>query len=328
MAFKDQFRSVIEWDNPLPFELFFKFSERGDEIKNASKLVLQPGQGCILTYEGKIQEVFTEEGLYNLETDNVPFITTLKKVMNFFESEHKVGVWFYRVADMVNIRWGTRIPITYNDPVYGFPVNLRGFGNYSLRITDPTNFFTNIIAGQEHYCTSDLQEVFLSRITQPITSYLANAKFSYADIDSNIETIAADARERTEEIFQNLGFELLDFRIEGTSFDEETDKRIGEISDVQAEAKAASFAGVDFAELQRLKAMRDAAKNEGNAGAAMGMFTGMGMGAMVQQPAETAVEAPPVDIRSKLQDLKALFEDDLISQDEYDAKKQELISQM
>ncbi len=327
MNLKNQMRSVIQWENPRNFQLFYKFTDRGDELKNASKLILQPGQGCIFTYEGKVEGVFEEEGIHDLKTSNKPFWTTIKKFMNAFESEHKTGIWFYRSSDMLNIRWGTRIPITYNDPVYGFPVNLRGFGNYSIRITDPKNFFVNILAGKLDYFVDELQEVFLSRITQPISNYLANAKFSYAEIDSNIELIAKEAQSKSIQIFEDLGFKLLDFRIEGTSFDQETNQRIGEISNVQADVKAANIAGVDFAELQRLKAMRDAAKNEGAAGATMGMFAGMNMGStMGQQQGQTG--PTKTDVRSKLKELKELFEDDLISEEEFQTKKRQLLDQM
>lgn len=324
MDLKSQMRSVLKWENPKEDQLFYKFIDSGDELKNASKLILQPGQGCIFTYEGKIEGVFEEEGLYDLETANKPFLTSLKKFMTAFESEHKTGIWFYRKAEMLNIRWGTRFPITYTDPVYGFPVKLRAYGNYSLRITNAKEFFVNIMAGQLDYFVDQLQEIFLSRITQPISSYLANAKFSYADIDSHMETIAAEARVKTVAVFEKLGFELTDFRIEGSSFDPETNKRIGEISDVQADVKSATIAGVDFAELQKLKAMRDAAKNEGMAGASMGVFAGVELGKTMQQKTPEAT-TNTTDVRTKLKDLKSLFEDDLISEAEYQTKKQQLL---
>ena len=257
--------------------------------------------------------VFEEEGLYDLETANKPFLTTIKKFMNAFESEHKTGIWFYRKADMVNVRWGTRIPITYNDPVYTFPVKLRAYGNYSIRITKPENFFRNILAGQKDYFVDELQEIFLSRITQPISNYLANAKFSYAEIDSNMENIALEAKNKSISVFEDLGFQLLDFRIEGNSFDKETNDRINEISDVQAEVHSANIAGVDFAELQKLKAMRDMAKNEGAAGAGMGMFAGMNMGNSIgQTQQQEQTPTAKLDVRTKLKELKELFEDDLI----------------
>ncbi|NRD20855.1 SPFH domain-containing protein [Winogradskyella eckloniae] len=329
MGILNQMRSVIQWESPQQYQLFYKFTDRGDELKNASKLILQEGQGCVFTYEGKIEGVFDEAGIYDLKTDNKPFITTIKKLMNAFESEHKTGIWFYRKVDMLNIRWGTRIPITYNDPVYAFPVHLRGYGNYSLKITEPKNFFINVLAGQSNYYVDELQEIFLSRITQPISNYLANAKFSYAEIDSNIENIARETQERTVQIFEELGFQLLDFRIEGTSFDKDTNKRIDEISNMQAEVKAANIAGVDYAELQKLKAMRDMAKNEGMAGTSMGMFAGMNMGNTMQaNTSNEKKESAAIDIRSKLKDLKALFEDELISEEEFLAKKKDLLDSM
>ena len=329
MGIINQMRSVIQWENPKQYQLFYKFTDRGDELKNASKLIVQEGQGCIFTYEGKIEGVFDEAGIYDLKTDNKPFITTLKKIMNAFVSEHKTGIWFYRKADMLNVRWGTRIAITYNDPVYAFPVHLRGYGNYSLKITEPKNFFINVMAGQSDYFVDELQEIFLSRISQPISNYLANAKFSYAEIDSNIETIASEAQQKTDKIFEDLGFKLLDFRIEGTSFDKTTTDRINEISDMQAEMKAANIAGVDFAELQKLKALRDMAKNEGAAGASMGMFAGMNMGnTMNTNESVDKNTSSSNDIRTKLKDLKSLFEDDLISEEDYQTKKEELLKEL
>lgn len=324
MGVQQQFRSVVQWEQPREHQVFMRFTERGDELKNASKLVLQPGQGCIFTHEGRIAGVFAEEGLYDLHTANIPFITTLKKVLNLFESEHKVGLWFYRQADLLNIRWGTRLPITYNDPVYALPVELRGFGNFSVRITDPQRFFTNVVAGQGTYFAYELQEVFLSRVGQTISNYLANARFSYAEVDANLERIAAEAAERMRPEFEALGFRLLDLRIEGTSFTEATQQRIAGISDVQADVRAAKLAGVDFAEFQRLKALRDAARNEGAAGAGAGLFAGLGLGQQLHPPAAPAT----TDVHARLKKLKQLFEEGLLDEQEFAQKKQELLKEL
>ncbi len=322
MNIKQQFKSVIEWENPNERELFIKSTDNFEEIKNASKLILQVGQGCILTYEGKVQEVLQEEGIYDLKTDNKPFITKIKKFLALQErSEHILGIWFFRKADIVNMRWGTRVPISYTDPIYTFPILLSAFGNYSVKITEPLAFFKNIIAGKNLFTHSDLKEIFLSRILQPITDYLANAKFSYVEIDSRLNEIAQNTQEKTNIIFTDLGFEVLDFRIEGTQFDQETLDRIGEVSDIQAEVKSAQIAGVDFAELQKLKAMRDAAKNEGTAGTTMGLFTGAEL-------SRTTNETPKEDIKSKLVKLKELFDLELISEEEFNEKKKELLAKM
>ncbi|MBS9767224.1 MAG: SPFH domain-containing protein [Flavobacteriaceae bacterium] len=322
MNINKQFRSVIEWENPNERELFIKVTDNFEEIKNASKLIVQEGQGCILTYEGKVQEVISQAGMYDLKTDNTPFITKLKKFFALRErSEHILGIWFYRKADIVNMRWGTRVPIAYTDPIYSFPILLSAFGNYSVKITEPLAFFETIIAGKHLFTHSDLKQIFLSRILQPITDYLANAKFSFVEIDSRLNEIAENTQAKTQAIFTDLGFQVLDFRIEGTQFDKETLDRIGEVSDVQAEVKSAQIAGVDFAELQKLKALRDVAKNEGTAGATMGMLTGLELG-------KTTTQAPKEDVKTKLLKLKELLDLELITKEEFQTKKMELLGKL
>jgi membrane protease subunit (stomatin/prohibitin family) len=86
---KSQLRSVIQWDNPPPNALFERWSASGDEIKNASKLIVGPGQGCIFVYEGKVEGVYTQEGIVELKTANIPFWTTITKFMQAFVSEHR-----------------------------------------------------------------------------------------------------------------------------------------------------------------------------------------------------------------------------------------------
>ena len=54
-SIRRQLRTVIEWRDPSPEALFSQWSDNGDEIKNASKLIVNPGQGCIFVYEGQIR---------------------------------------------------------------------------------------------------------------------------------------------------------------------------------------------------------------------------------------------------------------------------------
>ncbi len=302
---KKQLKSVIQWENPNPDALFYRWSDNGDEIKNASKLIVGPGQGCIFVYEGRVEGVYVKPGLVELKTSNIPFITTIIKFMQDFVSEHKVGIYFFRTTQILDQKWGTPATIKYEDPKYKFPVSLRAFGNYTLRISDGGFFFVNVTGASEEYKISQIREPINSRLVQPLTEYLASSKFSYADIDSNREIIAHDLSAKFTDEFNKLGFELSDFRIEGTSFDEDTMRRINRIADMSAEAQAADKAGVSFAQLQQLEAMRDAAKNEGTAGFGMAMGVGMGFG---QLAGNIAIQQPAEDPAVKLKKLKGLLD--------------------
>ena len=68
--FKHQMRSVIEWKEQDTNILFHRLETSTDEIKNSSKLIVAPGQGCLLVYDGKVKATLTEPDTYELQTDN------------------------------------------------------------------------------------------------------------------------------------------------------------------------------------------------------------------------------------------------------------------
>ena len=326
-----QLRSVIEWKNPAPDMLFQRWTDNGDEIKNASKLLVGPGQGVIFVYEGKPQAVITEPGLTDLKTQNIPFWTTVTKFMQAFRSEHKVGIYFFRTAEVLNQGWGTPGPVKYIDPQYKFPVGMKGYGNFSFRISDASSFFINVMGQRDELLVDDLRSVIVARIVQPLTDFLAESGFGYNEIDSRRNEIADGVRDKVSPILQALGFQLSDFRIENTDFDDDTRRRVGRIADMQAEAQAAQAVGMDFAKVQQLAALRDAAQNQGGmAGLGVGLGAGMGLGQAMSGMMNTMGTQQPAadDPVARLAKLKQMLDSSLISQEEYDAKKQQIISQM
>jgi len=331
---KRQLRSVIEWENPAPDILLSQWTENGDEIKNASKLIVGPGQGCIFVYKGKVQSIIDEECMINLKTQNIPFWTTITKFMQFFDSENKVAIYFYKKTKILDQKWGTNSPIKYDDPKYNFPISLKAYGNYSYQISDPKNFFVNIVGSHTDFYADDFRQVLSTRMIHPISDYLAENKYSYADIDANREEIASGLFEKLSHLFHQLGFDITDFRIEGTNFDDDTLRRINRISDLIAESHAAKAVGLDYAKVQQLEAMREAAKNEGGgAGLGMGMGAGIGLGQSMAQsindtPAPVAPTSETDELMAKLVQLKKMYTAELITAEEYAAKKQSILDQM
>lgn len=285
--FANQLRSVIEWKDADPDLLIWKWTGTNDELKNASKLIINPGQAAIFVYEGQVKAVHDYPGLFELKTANLPFWTTLSKIMQGFTSEHKANVYFVRITEFLNQKWGTKAPVKYTDPKYQFPVGLRAFGNFSFHITDPRKFFTEFSSNQDVIPISAIKNVIVDRILQPLTDVLATSGFSYAEIDSKRMELSKKLSELAAPEFLPLGFEMSDFRIENTDFDEKTQERIDKISDKMADAHAINAMGNinnqglnAYATIERLNAMNTAAANpNGMAGVGVGMGAGMGLGA-------------------------------------------------
>lgn len=107
--------------------------------------------------------------------------------------------------------------------------------------------------------------------------------------------------------------------------------RINNIADTQAQAIAASSAGLSYADMQKLGALRDAAKNEvGAAGMFMGMQAGNMLGGMMN-PLTPENHSTPVNTETteaRLIKLKHLKDQGLISEEEFSQKKSAILSEI
>jgi membrane protease subunit (stomatin/prohibitin family) len=331
-SLKRQLRSVIEWETAAPSTLFEAWSTDHDEIKNASKLLLKPGQGAIFLHDGKVAAVHTEPGLFELATSNIPFLTTISRVMQAFESEHKVGIYFFWQTEFLSQKWGTTGPVKYTDPVYKFPVGLRAFGNFSYQLAEPQRFFSNIVGSRTSYTIEDASRALSQRFMQPLTDLLATSSWGYVEIDKHRSELADQFKEKLIPIFAELGFTCTDVRIEHTDFDPETHERISRIANAIADTEAARAAGLTYAQMQQLGALRDAARNEGGL-AGIGASLGAGL-SLAQTMSDTfkgsgapAVAGPDTHAE-RLRKLKVLRDEDLISADEYEKKRQQILNEL
>ena len=327
--FKKQLNTVVEWTSQDASVLFKQVDTPTDEIKNASHLIVAPGQGCVVVYEGKIQATLTEPGRYSLSTDNHPFITTLIKIYQSFESEHKMRIYFFSTAELLNQRWGTASPIKYMDSTYRFPVEVGAYGNYALKLTDASGFFTNLMGSQEEFTANDLREVVVARIIPLLSSHLAQSGYSYLNIDTHLALISAELKEKSQATFNELGLELTDFRIEATSFDEESCERINKIAGMTAEALSAAEVGLDYVQLEKLRALRDAARNEGGlAGAGLQVGAGLELSKSLISETEKQTNDAGIDPVTQLKKLKMLLDEKIITQEEFDEKKRDLLAKL
>mgnify|MGYP000554050725 CR=1 FL=1 len=71
-------------------------------------------------FKPQLTAVIEEEGIVSLLTSNIPFWTTITKFMQAFESEHKVGLYFYKRTRILDQKWGTLSTIKYDDPKVQF----------------------------------------------------------------------------------------------------------------------------------------------------------------------------------------------------------------
>ena len=337
-AFKNQWIDIIRWENPSSELLVWKFPQALDQIENKSSLIVDPGLAAIFIHNGKIEAIQTEPWTWKLETANIPFVSALKNIMSGFETHDKAQIYFVKTNQITNQKWGTPNSITYIDPVYDFPVELRAFGNFSFRVADVENFWLNYVANKAEVSVDSIRMMIVDRLIGQIGSIFAKKKISYNEIDAYAYEISKELMEATKEEFEKLWLELTDFRIEDTNFTEKTEEFISKITSKSADVAAINKtwnidrnAMANYSQIEQLNAMNKAAEAGGTAGDMMWAGIGMAMWMNMQNQMgnmQNNTQKQEESLEDKLVKVKNLFDKGLIDENEYKAKKAEILEKM
>jgi membrane protease subunit (stomatin/prohibitin family) len=298
-----EFIDIVEWLDATNDTIVHRFERYQNEIKNGAKLIVREGQKAVFVNEGQLADVF-DPGTYDLTTRNLPILTTLKGWKYGFDSPFKAEVYFVNTRLFTDEKWGTKNPVMLSDERFGL-TEIRAFGTYSFRISDPGTFVVNVVGTDGNFTNYEVNEHLKSLIVTRFTDTVGEANLPLELYAANTSELSETCREVMSPEFDRIGIELEKFYIENVSMPEELKKEIFEYSRLDK---------LDMSKLTQFKAakaMEAAAKNEGGtAGAGMGL--GMGfvlaqqMGTMMTPPQPTAtpvaagpaITPPPVPILS------------------------------
>ena len=286
-----EFIDVIEWTEDDSEMMVWRFERYGHEIKYGAKLTVREGQVAVFVHEGQLADVFTP-GLYMLETNNMPVLTTLQHWDHGFRSPFKSEIYFLRTTRMPNFKWGTKNPVMLRDPEFG-PVRIRAFGTYAARISDPAVFMTEIVGTEGAFTRDEISFQIRSIIVQEFSRAIAQSGIPVLDMAANTGDLGKVIGEAIAPVLRQCGLSLPELYIENISLPDAVEKALdkrtsmGLIGDLDrytqyAAAEALSAAGTDG----------DSAMAAG-LGAGMGMAMAQNMGPWGAHPARAAAAPPP-----------------------------------
>lgn len=263
---------VIEWSDNSHNTLVYKIDTKKNVIARGSALTVREGQAAVFCDKGRMADVFLP-GYYKLDTDSLPVLTALLSWKYGFETPFKSEVYFVNTNRFTKQRWGTANPIMLRDPDFG-AVRVRGYGTYSFRVKDPYVFMTELSGSHSTYRTEDISDHIRSMLVMAISDALGESGISVVDMAANLMELSDAVKASLEKRFSELGLELSDFNFENISLPAELEKAMDE------NARLGMFRrNMDvYTRMAQADALKDAAKNPGTAGSAMGAGLGLGMG--------------------------------------------------
>ena len=324
---RKQFIDVIEWPNPGDDTLMWRFPAEDQEIQTGATLVVRESQQALFVDEGKTADMFGA-GTHLLTTQTLPLLTNLKNWDKLFASPFKSDVYFFNLRQQLGRRWGTAQPVTVRDSEFGV-VQLRAFGMYDYRISDPAKLFSEVTGVAAQYSREQLDEPLRNVVMTRLASVFGSSGIAFLDMAANQMLLSQKMAELLSPDFARLGLALERFSVESVTLPEAIQKALDErismgvVGDLNR-----------YTQYQAATAIPLAAQNEGGiAGIGAGVGVGAAIGqAMAASMNPTAAPAAPAagnnDPQARLAQLKALLDQGLITAADYDQAKAEVLKQL
>ena len=231
--FGKQLANVVEWEEYRDDVIFWKWTNR--EIKKGSRLIIRPGQDAIFMYNGVMEGIFKEEGSFDIESDIIPFLSTLKGFKFGFNSGIRAEVLFVNTKEFT-VKWGTKNPVAIPTPQLPGGMPIRAFGTFNFKAEDYVALIDKVAGVKQMYCVEDVRERVVAVVDQLLMKWISKEGKDMFNLQANAHEIADGIKGDLDMQISKIGLTITDFVISSFSYPEE-------IQRMQTKAASQSMVG-------------------------------------------------------------------------------------
>lgn len=286
---RGEFIDIIEWTEPSQNDILaYRFPRYNNEIKMGAKLTVREGQAAVFVSEGQLADVF-QPGMYTLQTQNMPVLSTLKGWKYGFASPFKAEVYFISMRQWTDQKWGTQNPIMMRDAEFGV-VRVRAFGSYAFHVSEPATFLKQLVATDPSFETWEISNQLRNVIVSRFVDVIGQAKTAVLDLAGNYDKISKTALESIKPDLGSMGLALTQFFIENISLPPEVEKAL------DTRTRMAAIGDLNrYTQYQTAEAIPNAAAGGGGvAGVGAGFAIGAQMANQMGAAMGAAAAPPPI----------------------------------
>ncbi len=243
--FGNQFSQLVEWDEFRDDMIFWKWP--GEEIKKGSRLIIRPGQDAIFLYNGRIEGIFADEGEYDIESQIVPFLTTLKSFRFGFHTAMRAEVLFVNTREF-QIKWGTKNAILI--PTEGLPGGLpvRSNGTLTFKVTDYVALIDQVAGTKQSYLVEDVKLRITAVLDQLLMKWISQEGKDLFHLQANANAIAGGLQQDLNMELLKIGCRVTGIQIMSFNYPEEIQKTINQAASTKMLGNLGDFSRAAFAQ--------------------------------------------------------------------------------
>ena len=317
-------------------------------ISNGSKIFVPENTAAFIFSQSGIEEIITVAGGYEYQNgQNSVFNGESIGKSIFNQVADRVGyggqtaeskqISFVNLREIRGIRFGTRGPLMYHESFYGVDLEITAFGAFSLKIVDSERFVKNFIPANTSYYTFDdpkARSQILSEFTQSFAVALNSLSSTYriSQLPSQANEIAtkiSNDKSNAGSWKQRFGFEIVQVGIENIEFSSESKELVRQYSSKKMDWKVYDDVSQKSSNIAAQQKIAQGVQDHG-LGDMPGMAFGLGLvqGMNPQTAAQTETKTAPLSFDQQieaLKKLKDLLDSGILSQDEFNLKKKEIM---
>jgi len=268
--FGRQMANVVEWDEFREDMIFWKWPN--NEIKKGSKLIIRPGQDAIFFHQGRIEGIFEDEGEYSIDSDIIPFLSTLKGFKYGFNSGLRVEVLFVNTKEFT-VKWGTRNAINIPTPELPGGMPIRANGTYNFKVDDYVALIDKIAGIKKSYVVEDVKIRITSVLDQLLMKWITKEGKDMFNLQANAFDISQGIKEDLDMKIVDLGMRITGFHVMSFNYPKEIQDRITKSASHQMVSDVGKYQQIEMTD----GVSSGKVKGGGTAGDMAGMMMGMTM---------------------------------------------------
>ena len=312
-------------------------------ISNGSKIYIPENTAAFIFSQSGIEEIITtpggyeyqngEKSIFNGDSIRSSIFTQIRDRVGYGgQTSEQKQIAFVNLREIRDIKFGTRGPQVYNDLFYATDLEILAFGTFSIRVVDAEKFIKNYVPANVSYYSFDNQNArtqILSEFIQSFTVALNSLSTTYriSQLPSHADGISmkiSDSSSNAGTWKERFGFEIVQVGIANIEFSPESRELVKQFSSNRMNLKAYDDVTQKSSDISAQQKIADGIKENGF-GEGGGMVFGMNMAQSLGAKAGTKQTFTFDEQIEAVKKLKGLLDAGILSQEEFDTKKKEIM---
>lgn len=315
-------------------------------ISNGSKIFVPENTVAYIFSQGGIETVVSEPGPYEYQDGESSVFSggnsdsLFRQLGDRFShggiSSSEKRIAFVNLREIRDIKFGTRGPQVYNDHYYECDLEIYAYGGLSVKVVDADKFIRNFVPANVSSYTFDDPKARGQMVSEFLQSFIValngmSSTYRISQLPAQAVEIAMRISEDTYNAGswpERFGMQITKVAIENIELSDHSRQLVNQFSsnrmNVRAYEDTSERAGNMAAQQKIAQGIRDNGLGEGG-----GMLFGMNMAQAIGpqgRPAKSSAPEMSADEKIEtLKKLKELVDMGILTQDEFDLKKKELL---